>query len=573
MADVATVEIENESKNPHLLTTKGVASKPGLTIIYPWKRWDIILSTICLNVFALILPIVILQLYDRIIPNQAMGTLSILAVGVAVAIVMEAILRIARGYVLSWIGQQFDYGTSTSVFSHLLHSNLYDLNKMGIGEHLENIESLGMLKEFLAGQGFLIFLDLPFVIFYMALINYFAGRPIVIACLAVLFFFIVSSVYLGRKLHHKLIERQDIGDRKYSFLVEMLNNYYTVKSLGMEELFLRRFERIQLQASFIDYKINMYSSEARDLGSVFSSILFGVIIYVAGFEVINNVISTGSMAACLFLSNRLIQPLQQGLSVWTRFQYFKIAKKRFRDVFRLSPEADHGVKKGIKGNITLKNLTFFYDASPHRVLFKDLNLDVKQGEFISIIGKSGIGKTTLSQLILGNLKPLSGQVLIDGAPLDELNMPSFRKQVAYLSPQGEIFKGSVMENLTFFYPYDNTQHVLSLSRQVGLDAWVSQLPYGYNTLIGNHLDSELPLGVQQRLCFVRALLLAPKILILDEANTNLDREGDKDMLHILSKLKGEMTIIFITHRPSVVRFADRTFEIRDQKMIERSVQS
>ena len=536
--------------------------------IHPWKRIDIILSTVCLNLFAIVLPVVILQLYDRIIPNQAMGTLSILAVGVAVAVIMESVLRIARGYVLSWIGQQFDYSTSTSVFSHLMKTNLHDLNKMGIGEHIENIESLVTLKEFLAGQSLLIFLDLPFFLFYLVLIDYFGGKPIVIVSMIILIAFVVISLHMGEKLHKTLLERQDIGDRKYSFLIQMLNNYYTLKSLGMEELFLRRFERIQLQSSFIDYRMNIYSSEARDLGSVFSNILFGAIIYIAGFEVIDTKISPGAMAACLFLSNRLIQPLQQGLSVWTRFQHFKIAQKRFQNVFKIPFESTEGVQKKIKGAITIKDLTFGYEGT-NRILFENLNASINAGEFISIIGDSGIGKTTLSQLILGNIQPVSGEIKIDETPLGAINIASFRKQVAYLPPKGEIFKGTVMDNLTFFSPPEKTDHIYSLCRQVGLDRWVSRLPYGYQTNIGVHIDSDLPLGIQQRMCLVRALLLGPQILILDEANTNLDIEGDLEMLSLLSKLKGKITILFITHRPSVSRYADRTFEIKDQKMTER----
>ncbi|MBX9976712.1 MAG: ATP-binding cassette domain-containing protein [Alphaproteobacteria bacterium] len=549
--------------------TASQQEKPGSSIMQPWKRMDVVLSTICLNIFAVILPVMILQIYDRIIPNHALGTLSILAVGVSIAVVLECILRIARSYILSWIGQQFDYSTSVSVFSRLMKTDLYSLNRMGVGEHIENMESLGTLKEFLAGQSFLIFLDLPFLLFFLALIDYFGGRSITIASVVILIFFAISALYLGHKLHETLVERQNIGDRKYSFLIEMLNNYHTVKSLGIESLFLRRFERIQLQSSFIEYKINLHSSEARDLGSMFSSILFGAIIYVAGNEVIHNTISPGAMAACLFLSNRVIQPLQQGLSVWTRFQYFKIAQKRFDAVFKLPMETDRGSKITLEGSITFKNICFNYENTDH-ILFKNLNLHIKKGEFISIIGKSGAGKTTLSQLMLSNIYPTSGEILMDGTPLSTINIPHFRKQIAYLAPKGEIFNGTVMDNLTFFSRHTNVHHVKELSRQVGLDRWVSQLPYGYDSIIGNNLDNDLPLGVQQRLCFVRALLLAPRILILDEANTNMDVEGDTELLKVLDRIKRNMTIIFITHRPSIARMADRIFEVKDQTIIERN---
>lgn len=548
--------------------TKRIITEKDLDVSFPWQRMDIILSTIGLNLFAVVIPVLILQLYDRIIPNQAISTLTLLAIGVSITVIFEGILRISRSYILGWIGQKFDYKASTGVFNHLMGANLFKLNRMGIGEHVENLESLVTLKEFLAGQGFLVMLDLPFLLFFLVLISYFGGKMLAVAACIILILFVLASLFVGSKLHDILLERQELGDRKYNFLIEILNNHYTVKSMGMEELFLRRFERINLQASYIEYKINMMSSEARDVGSTFSSILFGAIICVSGYNVIENQISPGAMAACLFLSNRLIQPLQMGLSMWTRFQHFKIAKQRFKNVFSLDLEKNHGQKKIIKGGLTLKNVNFSYEGAK-RELLQNVNLHINAGEFVTIIGESGAGKTTLSQLMIGNIEHNSGQILIDGFSLHEMNMPHFRSQVAYLSPRGEIFRGTVMENLTFFSTYDNLDHAMTLSKKVGLDRWVSQLPLGYNTMIGNHLDSDIPLGIQQRICLVRALLLAPKILILDEANTSLDIEGDKDMLNLLKDLKGHMTIIFVTHRPSVARLSDRVFQLREKTISER----
>ncbi len=535
---------------------------------FPWKRADVLVSTICLNVFALILPIVILQLYDRIIPNQSLNTLSMLGFGVAIAVVFEALLRIARSYILGWVGQRFDYGANNGVFSHVLGGSLYDINRSGTGEHIENIESLGTIKEFMAGQGFLILIDLPFMFFFLGLLSYFGGVKLGIGCVIVLVLFVLAAIHVGHSLHNVLLERYNLGDRKYNFIIELLTNYFTIKSTSMEEQFLRRFERIQLQASYLEYQVNIASAEARDIGSTFSNILFGVIVTIAGMEVIANHISGGAMAACLFLSNRLIQPLQLGLGMWARWQYFKIAKERFNNVFKVPLEENQGIKKEIQGNITLKNIDFSY-GDETKYLYEDANLHINKGEFVTIIGENGTGKTTLSQIMIGNIKPTKGMILIDDTPLEDLNMPNFRQQVAYVAPKGEIFRGTVLENLTFFSTHDLTDRAMSLSTEIGLDSWVCQLPLGYHTPISTHLGMDLPDGILQRLCIVRALLQDPKILILDETNTSLDMQGDRDLIKLLQRIKGEMTIVFITHRPSVSRIADRVFEIYESQIHER----
>jgi ATP-binding cassette subfamily C protein LapB len=256
------------------------------------------------------------------------------------------------------------------------------------------------------------------------------------------------------------------------------------------------------------------------------------------------------------------------MSMWTRFQYFQMSQKRFQNVFDLPLEHQQGQKLLLKGEITLNNLCFSYPQNT-RTLFQNVSTTIRPGEFICVIGRGGSGKTTLCQLILGNIKPTSGEICFDGIPLNAINMPTFRKQVAYLAPRGEIFSGTVMDNITLFADHTKKEYAHLLARKVGLDRWVSTLPKGYDTPIGNQLDNDLPLGIQQRLCFVRALLLSPKILILDEANTNIDIVGDQELLTVLMELKKSMTIIFVTHRPSVARLADRIFEIRDETIMER----
>ena len=148
MANESTTQKKHRESHSHSRSRSGS--------VLPWKRWDIILSTVVLNILALAVPLFILQLYDRIIPNQSYGTLSLLGIGVGVVLILEACLRFSRGYVLSWLGMHFEHGAAVGAFQHLVNSTLSDLNKRGIGEHVENIESASILKEFLAGQGFLI---------------------------------------------------------------------------------------------------------------------------------------------------------------------------------------------------------------------------------------------------------------------------------------------------------------------------------------------------------------------------------------------------------------------------------
>ncbi|MDF3034677.1 MAG: ABC-type protease/lipase transport system, ATPase and permease component [Alphaproteobacteria bacterium] len=546
-------------------------SKPGS--VFPWKRWDIILSTVVLNLLSLAIPILVLQLYDRIIPNQAYSTLSLLGIAVGVAVILETSLRFSRGYVLSWLGMHFEHGAAVGAFQHLVNATLGDLNKKGVGEHVENIESATILKEFLAGQGFLILLDLPFVLLFLGIIAYFS-LYIALAAVAILGAFVCLAWILGHLLRRHLEKQLDVNDRRYNFIVEILTNHHTLKALGMEDLLLRRYEHIHNTCSNVNYKVYLYAAEARDLGSMFSYIMFVGVVAVAALQVISEAATIGVMAAAIVLTNRAMQPIQAAMGVWTRFQYFTIAKKRIEDHFSLAlePPLAQGVATPIQGKLALAGVSFQYaDGKPE--ILKDINLTIQPGSIITIHGRNGAGKTTLMWMLMGNLHPTAGSVFIDDEPISSYSYRDLRRQMAYIPPKGILFQGTILENMTMYRGAAYTDDALGLARQLGLDEWIRRLPLGYETKVGDQLFLLLPDGIHQRICLVRALVNRPKILILDEANTSLDENGDRLLRQVVQSLHGKVTIIFVTHRPSIQELADASYELLDGALMPKKLLS
>ena len=566
MAEIVKLREQEHAKNQQ---HKPTSITMPVQSVYPWQRADIILSTVALNIFSLIVPLLILQLYDRIIPNQAMTTLSLMVIGVTIVMLFELILRVSRSHIMSWIGIYYEYGLSTKSFNHFLHSKMDGVNKRGIGEHVENIESASMMREFAAGQGFIALLDLPFVALFLLLMSYFAG-PVVLAPIAVLGLFVISAYWSGHKLRKALEKRFDVDDRRYNFIIEVLRNHHTMKGLGMEELIMRRYERIHTQSSFVEYEVNKYSAEARDLGSLFSYIMFTAIVGTAALQVISGQMSVGVMAACIILSNRIMQPVQTAMGMWTRLQHYRIAKKRHKDMFELDQETTEGkaVARQIKGGITLENVEYKYSANGPTVI-KGVNAKIEPGQVVTIYGNNGAGKTTLMMLLMGTFQPTKGKISIDNVSQGAYDFETLRRQMAYLPPQGTLFQGTVMDNMTMYQNTDPAivQRALQVAKFLDLDRWVSRLPQGYNTRIGDHLFSMLSAGVQQRVCLARALIMQPKILILDEANTALDTQGDQEVLKIIQLLRGKTTVVYVTHRPSVQQIADVSFKLSDGVLI------
>lgn len=541
--------------------SKSKQAKSGF--VFPWQRWDVIASTSILNLFALAIPLLVLQICDRIMPDQAYRSLVFMGIGIGAALILEAILHHSRGHVLSWLGMHFEHGGAVGAFHHLVYAAEEDLTKHQVEKSVEAIESMARLKEFLIGQGFLILLDLPFSLLFLGVIACFSFQiAIVVLVIAVVFVCLIWGV--GRKLDKHLGHQVDVNERRYTFILETLSNHHTLKALGMESLLMRSYERLHHDCAKANYHVSLYSAKARSLSNLLGYLLFIGCVSIAALQVMNETITLGIMAACLILTNRIMEPIQTAMGIWMRFKYFEIARKRVGEHFGLTLglPCKRGISKPIHGKLTLEGVSFQY-AEDKPYLLDGVNLTIQPGSIITIQGDNGIGKTTLMGLLMGNLHPTSGAVLIDDVLLTDYDHRDLRRQMACIPPKGILFQGTILENMTLYRGAAYGEDAMRFSRQLGLEAWIRRLPLGYDTKIGDSLFLSLPDGIQQRICLVRALVNCPKILILDEANTSLDKEGDQLLRQVLQNLRHQVTIIFITHRPAIQELADASYELKD----------
>lgn len=547
------------------------ARRPSRTSLFPWRRWDIILGSISLNIFSLLLPILVLQLYDRIIPNKSYSALILMGCGVVLAATLEAILRYSHSRVLSWLGVHFENVAMVGAFDHLTKTTSEGFKQQRVEEHVENIESIPILREFLAGQGFLVLLDIPFMFLYLGIIAYFS-MTIAMVPIILLILFVSISVILAKHLKQALAEQLNLDDQRYNFITEALTNHHTVKAMGMEELLLRRYERVHTQCSQVTYKINRYSTEIRDLANLCTYFMFGGIIGIGALEVINGNATIGIMSASIILASRAIKPIQTAIGMLTRFQHFSIAKHRLKEIFNAPIEStnQNKIHSQIQGHIKIENLSFQYPSGIK--LLDTLNLEIVPGQVVTIYGKNGVGKSTLMHLIAGLITPTGeGTILIDGHPMEDYNPDILRKQIIYVPPKSNLFQGTILDNITLFQGEDLANEAFSLAGQLGLDDWINRLPQGYDTKIGDSLFLTLPEGIHQRICLIRALITHPKILILDEAHTALDEKGECSLKGIIHKLRGDTTILLVAHHPSIREIADVSYELVNGRLVKHQL--
>ncbi|MEQ8709018.1 MAG: ABC transporter transmembrane domain-containing protein [Rhodospirillales bacterium] len=544
----------------------------GITSAVRGSLLDLFFASITINILALALPLALLQVYDRILPNEAESTLLLLVLGIGMAVVLEGFLKLGRTYISGWAGAKFEHLAGVSAVERLLMTNLADFEQEGSGVHLERLGSLNTLKDFYSGQAFLTIWDVPFAILFLGLIAYLAGWLVAVP-VVVLVTFLLFAVFFGKRLKKAVQERMTADDRRYNFIIEVLAGIHTVKSMAMESQMLRRYERLQESCAVADGAVAMDSTNSQSLGTVFSQITTVAVVCGGALLVIDNQLTIGGLAACTMLAGRAMQPLQRAVGIYTRFQTILIARERLKDLWKLQPEVKAGMPKigHIDGALELRDVMFRFGKDDEKPVLEDINVRLKAGEAMGIAGDNGSGKTTLLWLMMGALRPTEGEVYVDGEDLRNFDPHSYRSQIAYLPQLGELFQGTIMDNITMFRGEEYEEAATATAELLGLGEVVSQLPMGYETRVGDGASDALPRGIKQRIAIARALVDQPRIVLFDEANTAIDGSGDNILREMLEKLKGHATMVLVTHRPSMLKLCDQVFDLKDGHLTERDI--
>lgn len=563
-----TIEQADSPQRP-----SGDTAMPGAM---PGGLFDIAFATGFINVLGLAMPLALLQVFDRVIPERDHAQLFWLAIGVGGALVLEALLRVGRSYVGGWMGARLEHLTGCRALERLLGANIVDFNKRGTGAYLERLNGLENLKEYYSGTAAGAVFDLPFVVLYLGVIAYLAGILVLVPIFLIILFG-GASVALrrpGKVLNAHLLA----DDRRFGFIIEALGGIHTIKGLGMEEQMLRRYERLQESSAETDYQVARLKGAATGTGRLLSGLaVFGV----AGFGavlVIGGTLTAGGLLASIMLAGRAVQPLETIAGAWARFQNAKLARQRLREIFDMPCEKSTGNLQlpSLQGSIDFEGLSFSYgkgkDGEDLPAVFKNINLHIDPGQTVGIVGPSGGGKTTLLSLMMGLLTPSAGVVRIDGYDLRECDPLNIHHQVGYLPQEAVMFAGTFLDNLTMFRA-ERAEDALDIAKLLGLDNVAAGLARGYETVIGVGAEDQLPRGTRQRIAIARALVDKPRILLFDEANSFIDGAGDALLLDLLMRLKGRVTLIMVTQRPSMLRLSDRIFEIRDDTLFEHQLET
>ncbi len=533
-----------------------------------WRKPSVLVASLMINILALGLPIVILQVYDRIIPNQAMESFSLLMAGLIIIIIIDSLLKIFRSMLLSWEGARFDHRESMNAMNHILDAESTAYSSKPTSFYLDKMHALEKIQEFYSSQSILLAMDLPFVFIFLTLIWIIAGPLILIPLVLLGIFFAVSSK-VGNHLHAALKQRSTMEERRQNFIVETLTGIHTIKSMAMESLMLRRYERLQKQSAESVCELAKINSTVQGIGATISQLAVVCFASIGSIYVIDGVLTIGALAAGTMLSSRVLQPGLNAMNIWTQFQSVRLAHDKVAELYSIAEEKSGSFKseEGIDGKIELKNVTFKYPTQKENLL-EDISLIINAGDSISITGNNGVGKSTLISLLSGFLHPDTGEVKLDGRDIFDYEFEFLRAQIGIVPQRGLLFEGTILENMTLYREGHAIDQAIELSKILGLDEIITRLPSGLDTQVGGAAVDTLSEGVRQKIIMVRSLVGHPKIMLFDDANANFDIKNDVRLYSVIEQFKQEKTLVIVSHRPSFLRLCNRHFKLQDKKLIE-----
>ncbi len=512
-----------------------------------WR--DVIIASLAIQMLGLAMPLFTQVIIDKVIVHNTLNTLLVVAVALVMFAVFTAIMTWIRQYLVLHTGNRIDAVLGAQVFAHLFRLPMRYFEHRPTGTLVARIQGIETIRSFITGAAVTLVLDLPFLFVFLAMMFFYSWQLTLIV-LGILSAVAAISLAVAPALRRRLNEQFQLGARNQAFLTEYITGMETVKSLQMEPQLRNRFGDYlasYLGSSFRTLNLfNTYNVSANTLEQIQS---LAILCVGAWIVMTTNSMTVGMLVAFQMFASRLSQPVLRLVGLWQEFQQASIAVKRLGDVmdapaepYSLTPSR----APGGKGHIEIQALGFRYtdDRPP---LYRNLNLAIEPGTAVALTGPSGCGKSTLAKLLQGFYRPTEGRILIDGRDVRHLTANELRAHFGVVPQETQLFSGTVYDNLIAANPHASFEQIVQACRLAEIHETVEGLPEGYQTVLGER-GVGLSGGQKQRLAIARALLKRPAILIFDEATSALDAATVVACAQTVNKLRGKVTLVFITHQ-------------------------
>jgi ATP-binding cassette subfamily C protein LapB len=528
---------------------------------------DVLAAALLINVIALAMPLFSMNVYDRVVPNRAMETLWVLALGVILLLGIDMTLRMLRGYFIDLASARIDLQLSAQIMERVLGVRM-ESRPAAVGAFASNLRSFETVRDFITSATVTTFIDLPFALLFVLVIGL-IHWVMVIPVLVMLVLVVIYAYILQHKMHELSETTYRAGALRNATLIESLTALETIKTQGAESVMQSKWEKSVAFVSRVNNQMRFLSAAATNGAMEMQQAVNVVVIIIGVYLIADGKLTMGGMIACTMLASRAVAPLGQIVGLLMQYHNAKTSLSSLEEVMAKPVErpadASFVHRPELRGNIEFKDVGFNYPNSTIAAL-KGASFKINAGDKVVIIGRIGSGKTTLQKLLLGLYQTTSGAVMIDGVDVRQLDPADLRRNIGYIAQDLTLFYGSLRDNIAIGAPYADDASIVAAAEAGGLTEFVNRHPDGFDMLIGERGDS-LSGGQRQGVAAARAFLMDPPILLLDEPTSSMDFSSENAFKQRLREMAAHKTMIIVTHRNSLLELANRVIVLDDGKVV------
>jgi subfamily B ATP-binding cassette protein HlyB/CyaB len=532
------------------------------------KVWrDVLIASLAIQLIGLVTPLFTQVIIDKVVVHQTQSTLIAIAVGLVMFMLFNSAMTWLRQYFVLHTGNRIDAVLGSHVFRHMLHLPIPYFEQRPTGTLVARLHGVETVREFISGAAVSLLLDFPFLLIFLAVMFWYSWQLSLIALL-LMSLITLASLIVTPALRDRLNEQFMLGAKNQAFVTEYVAGMETVKSLQMEPVLVQKYGDNLAQYLAAGFATKQLSNSFNVVVNALEQIMTLSILVVGALLVMqNDGFTIGMLVAFQMFAGRMTQPMLRLASLWQEFQQANIAVKRLGDLMDV-PNEPHTLtparlQGGAGGCVELKDVSFRY-SDKHPYLYRNLSLTLKPGKLTVLMGPSGCGKSTLAKMLQGFYWPSDGSIMLDGYDLRHLAANELRANFGVVPQETRLFSGTIYDNLQLANPHAGFEEIVHACKMAEIHHVIEQLPQGYQTPVGEN-GVGLSGGQKQRIAIARALLKHPRVLIFDEAVSNLDMQTAEHFAGTINKLKGKVTMLFITHQLPKALQVDEVLKFGNQE--------
>lgn len=531
---------------------------------------QVLVASFVVQLFTLANPLLIQVIIDKVITQRSLDTLQILGIALVVVTCMEGIIGTLRTYLFADTTNRIDLRLGAEVIDRLLRLPLGYFDRRPVGELGSRIGELEKIRNFITGQALMTILDSVFSVIYIIVMAIYSWLLTIIALIVLpiqIALTLIGSPLIRRQIRNAAIENASTQ----SHLVEVLTGIQTVKAQNVEMVSRWKWQDFYRRYIARSFEKTLTGTALSETSQVLQKLSQLLVLWVGASLVLKGEMTLGQLIAFRIIAGYVTQPLLRLSSIWQNIQELRVSFERLADIVDTPVESDDSDRSKIPlppihGDVVFEDLHFSFSPGTPEVL-KNINLEIKQGTFVGIVGQSGSGKSTLMKLLPRLYEPTQGRILIDRYDIGKVELYSLRRQVGIVPQEPLLFSGSISENIALTNPDASSDEIVQAAKIADAHDFIMGLPLGYSSSVGER-GASLSGGQRQRIAIARTLLSKPKLLVMDEATSALDYDTERRVCDNLVDSLQDCTVFFITHRLSTIRRADLIVMMHQGAVVE-----